>query len=484
MNTQATSISNIREEMVGVSDRRFKRTLRVSQYHRGVLGWWLLDSMCAILMVLMAWWLSPAYAVTDPEYFDPNFSLVSTAFLYGLIFPIASHIFGFHNPLMRRDKLAFSLKCVGVAAMAVTVLALMELMVFYTRIGRSILANTFLLSSFGMIAVRVLIWRLSEQNKRKIVVLGSSALSVHLVNLVAKTGIPYQVVPLEDVACVYRPKVMGGEHPLGCFQRGHGLCGRCGIHEIVACYNEETSRHELVGLANSLLSGFQVSDFSSFVERTFFKVPVDQIGPDWFFQINTSGDYALFLATKRLADVLLAVAGTLLSAPLLLLAAVLIKMESPGSAFYSQVRVGQFGRPFKIWKLRSMCNDAEKQGAQWASKSDARVTRIGRILRTTRIDEVPQFFNVLRGEMSFVGPRPERPEFVTRLGKEIQFYEQRHLLKPGITGWAQINYPYGATIEDARNKLKYDLYYIKHASLLLDIQTILRTIGAVMKGAR
>jgi lipopolysaccharide/colanic/teichoic acid biosynthesis glycosyltransferase len=152
--------------------------------------------------------------------------------------------------------------------------------------------------------------------------------------------------------------------------------------------------------------------------------------------------------------------------------------------FYSQVRVGQFGRPFKIWKLRSMRSDAEKHGAQWAQQHDARVTRIGLFLRKTRLNEVPQFFNVFRGEMSFVGPRPERPEFVSGLAKEIPFYQQRHLLKPGITGWAQINYPYGATTADALNKLEYDLYYIKHASPLLDFQTILRTIGAVMKGAR
>jgi exopolysaccharide biosynthesis polyprenyl glycosylphosphotransferase len=252
----------------------------------------------------------------------------------------------------------------------------------------------------------------------------------------------------------------------------------------VVCRSGETPPQELLGLSHSLLSGFQVSEYSSFVERTFFKVPVEQIGPDWFFQINSSGDYVLFLGAKRLADIVLAAAGMVLTAPILFLTAVLIKLESPGAVFYSQVRVGQFGRPFKIWKLRSMRNDAEKHGAQWAQKHDARVTRLGRVLRLTRLDEVPQFYNVLRGEMSFVGPRPERPEFVSRLAQEIHFYQQRHLLKPGITGWAQINYPYGATTEDARNKLKYDLYYIKHASPLLDVQTVLRTIGAVMKGAR
>jgi lipopolysaccharide/colanic/teichoic acid biosynthesis glycosyltransferase len=174
----------------------------------------------------------------------------------------------------------------------------------------------------------------------------------------------------------------------------------------------------------------------------------------------------------------------LLTAPLVAAAAILIRLGSPGPVLYSQTRVGRFGQSFKIWKLRSMRMGAERDGVQWASKNDGRVTRIGRNLRLTRLDEVPQFYNVLRGEMSIIGPRPERPEIVEDLAKEIPFYKHRHILRPGITGWAQINYPYGASKDDALNKLEYDLYYIKHASILLDLQVLLRTIGVVMKGAR
>jgi len=155
-----------------------------------------------------------------------------------------------------------------------------------------------------------------------------------------------------------------------------------------------------------------------------------------------------------------------------------------GPVFYSQTRVGQFNKPFNIYKLRSMTVNAETKGAQWAGKNDPRVTRIGKIIRKTRLDEVPQFWNILKGEMSLIGPRPERPEFVSMLAKEIPFYSYRHLIKPGLSGWAQINYPYGASKEDSLNKLKYDLYYIKNASFLLDSDIILRTLGAVMKGAR
>ena len=169
---------------------------------------------------------------------------------------------------------------------------------------------------------------------------------------------------------------------------------------------------------------------------------------------------------------------------MILLAALVVKLESKGPAFYSQVRVGRFNRPFRIYKLRTMVNNSETSGAQWATKNDSRITAVGKFLRKTRLDELPQFWNVLKGEMSLVGPRPERPEFVEDLGKEIPFYLQRHLVKPGLTGWAQINYPYGASVEDSYNKLTYDFYYIKNASMGLDLQIFLRTTGTVMKGSR
>jgi lipopolysaccharide/colanic/teichoic acid biosynthesis glycosyltransferase len=168
----------------------------------------------------------------------------------------------------------------------------------------------------------------------------------------------------------------------------------------------------------------------------------------------------------------------MLLSPVLLVAAAAIKLESRGPVFYSQIRSGLHNRSFKILKLRSMRTDAEKDGPKWAAAKDSRVTRIGSILRRTRLDEVPQFWNILRGEMSLVGPRPEQ------LAEQIPYYQQRHLVKPGLTGWAQINYPYGATIEDALCKLRYDLYYIKHASVGLDLQIALRTIGVAMKGSR
>jgi exopolysaccharide biosynthesis polyprenyl glycosylphosphotransferase len=176
----------------------------------------------------------------------------------------------------------------------------------------------------------------------------------------------------------------------------------------------------------------------------------------------------------------------LLTAPIILLFALLVKLDSKGPAFFKQERVGLYGQPFEIIKLRSMRIDAEVDGAQWAQKNDPRVTRLGRFIRKVRIDELPQAWSVLKGDMSFVGPRPERPEFVADLETKMRYYNERHMVKPGITGWAQINYPYGASVEDARHKLEYDLYYAKNYTPFLDLLIILQTLRVVLwpDGAR
>lgn len=185
---------------------------------------------------------------------------------------------------------------------------------------------------------------------------------------------------------------------------------------------------------------------------------------------------------KRGLDIAAATALLLVSAPLMLVAAIAIKLDSPGPVLYRQRRIGCNGREFDMFKFRSMVVDAERNGAQWAAENDRRVTRIGRILRKTRFDEIPQTFNILRGEMSFVGPRPERPEFVRVLEKEIPNYHLRHVVRPGLTGWAQVKYVYGASVDDARIKLQYDLHYIRRFTLLLDIVIMLMTVRVALFG--
>jgi exopolysaccharide biosynthesis polyprenyl glycosylphosphotransferase len=191
-------------------------------------------------------------------------------------------------------------------------------------------------------------------------------------------------------------------------------------------------------------------------------------------------------AIKRAFDICASVLLLALTAPIIAVFAVLVKLDSKGPAFFRQTRVGLYGETFNLVKLRSMRTDAEAGGAQWASKNDPRVTRIGRLIRKLRIDELPQTWTVLKGQMSFVGPRPERPEFVSDLEEQLLYYAERHMVKPGITGWAQINYPYGASIEDARHKLEYDLYYAKNYTPFLDLLILLQTLRVVLwhEGAR
>ncbi|XGC79496.1 sugar transferase [Bdellovibrio bacteriovorus] len=217
-----------------------------------------------------------------------------------------------------------------------------------------------------------------------------------------------------------------------------------------------------------------------FYETHLKKIPLYNIGNDY---VESKNFKIQARPLKRLFDILISGFLLLIAAPVMALVAAIVKLESRGPAIYSQVRTGLNGTTFTIYKFRSMRLDAEKNGAQWASQNDNRVTKVGRFIRLTRLDELPQLWNVLKGEMSFVGPRPERPQFNEMLSTQLPYYDYRHNVKPGITGWAQVLYPYGASIEDAKEKLQFDLYYIRHCSLFLDLKIIFKTV-AIILGAR
>lgn len=233
--------------------------------------------------------------------------------------------------------------------------------------------------------------------------------------------------------------------------------------------------------------GVRVEEWPTFYEKLTGRIFVNGLRPSWFIFSDGFVKTRLTETLKRAFDVVLSLIGVLLSAPLMGLVALLIKLDSPGPVLYRQERVGKDGKIFILNKFRSMRRDAEAMtGPVWAGVDDPRVTRVGHLLRKTRLDEFPQIINVLKGEMSFVGPRPERPHFVAQLQERIPFYSQRHTVKPGITGWAQVKYSYGATIEDALEKLQYDLYYIKNMSILLDFIILMHTVQVVLfgKGSR
>jgi sugar transferase (PEP-CTERM system associated) len=260
-----------------------------------------------------------------------------------------------------------------------------------------------------------------------------------------------------------------------------------GVSEVVLALEERRNALPLKDLLRIKTTGVHVNEFSTFLERETGRVDLDTVNPSWLiFSDGFSSGRMVSSAIKRLFDIAVSLVLLVLTAPLIVLFATLVKLDSKGPAFFRQVRVGLYGQTFSLIKLRSMRIDAEAGGAQWASKEDPRVTRIGRIIRKLRIDELPQAWTVLKGEMSFVGPRPERPEFVDDLEDKLPFYAERHMVKPGITGWAQINYPYGASIEDSRHKLEYDLYYAKNYTPFLDLLILLQTLRVVLwnEGAR
>ncbi len=260
-----------------------------------------------------------------------------------------------------------------------------------------------------------------------------------------------------------------------------------GVSEVVLALEERRNALPLSDLLRIKTTGVHVNDFSSFIERETGRVDLDTVNPSWLiFSDGFSSGRAISGAAKRLFDITASLLLLILAAPVIALFAVLVKIDSKGPAYYRQPRVGLYGQLFDVIKLRSMRTDAEVDGAQFAQENDPRVTRLGRFIRKVRIDELPQTWSVLKGEMSFVGPRPERPQFVAELEEQLPFYAERHMVKPGITGWAQINYPYGANLEDSRHKLEYDLYYAKNYTPFLDLLILLQTLRVVLwhEGAR
>jgi sugar transferase (PEP-CTERM system associated) len=250
---------------------------------------------------------------------------------------------------------------------------------------------------------------------------------------------------------------------------------------VVVALSERRGMFPYKEILDCKLQGIRVEDWPTFYEKLTGKIIIQNLRPSWLIFADGFTRNSLTRTLKRITDILLAAAGLCLALPMIALIAVLTKLDSYGPIFFRQERVGENGRIFTLYKFRTMVQDAEKEtGPVWAQETDPRTTRLGKILRRTGLDELPQMFNVLIGDMSFVGPRPERPHFVAELQEEIPYYAQRLVVKPGITGWAQVRYGYGATVEDAIEKLQFDLYYIKNMSFFLDMLIILSTAHKVL----
>ncbi|MFZ1804176.1 MAG: exopolysaccharide biosynthesis polyprenyl glycosylphosphotransferase, partial [Nitrospira sp.] len=251
---------------------------------------------------------------------------------------------------------------------------------------------------------------------------------------------------------------------------------------VVVCLEDRRSVLPVEQLLDLKAMGIDVRDGHQLFEEVSGRLSIDSLRPSVLVFSNGFKQRMATRIMKRFGDMMVAIGGILVLIPLFLLVAFLIKVDSSGPVFYRQVRVGLRGRPFSIWKFRSMVQDAENAGAQWAQADDPRISRVGWWLRKTRVDEFPQLINVLRGEMSLVGPRPERPVFVQDLRKTIPYYDLRHTVRPGITGWAQVKFRYGASAEDAHMKLQYDLYYVKRLSFGIDMSVLVQTVRVMLLG--
>jgi len=330
---------------------------------------------------------------------------------------------------------------------------------------------------FGAVAVRYLLHLVIGKPSR-VLILGAGARAQDLARSIEQDG---------EAACELLGFVEAGkQEPRSSGRVFSGdvahVAERLGADAVVVACEDRRAHLPVDALMRCRLSGRNVYEDASFSERVLRRLPVNQLRQsDLIYADELQLSKARAFA-KRLLDLLAACTLALLAAPVMLVVAALVKLDSKGPLFYSQERVGLRGKVFKITKFRTMRTDAEKAGAQWAQKNDPRVTRVGKWLRLCRLDELPQLFAVLSGDMTLVGPRPERPVFVSQLTEAIPFYALREAVKPGVTGWAQIRYPYGASVEDAKNKLEYDLYYIKNGSLFLDLSILFHTVRHVLLG--
>ena len=345
-----------------------------------------------------------------------------------------------------------------------------------------------IIATFLLVLMRMLLGSMFDGAvfKRRIMVLGAGARADRIRRLEKRRGAGFLVVGYVGMR--------DGEHAIpeainrSAIYNLADYVVRMGASEVVLALEERRNAIPMSDLLRIKTTGVHVNDLSTFLERETGRIDLDSVNPSWLiFSDGFSSGRRLSSMSKRLFDVVVSATLLLLTFPIIGFFAMLVKLDSKGAAFYRQQRVGLYGEEFQIIKLRTMRTDAEIDGnAVWAEKDDPRITRLGYWLRKLRIDELPQCWTVLKGDMSFVGPRPERKQFVADLEKELRYYAERHMVKPGITGWAQINYPYGASLEDARHKLEYDLYYAKNYTPFLDLLILLQTVRVILwpDGAR
>ena len=421
------------------------------------------------------------FADTD-RFVDELFRHAPDAAIFVIVFMLTMHAVGVYRHESLADTRVMFLRLCASFLIGFIVIGAVQYTIPSIELWRSALGIAILLSLTEIVCFRIMARRVvtSHVLKRRVLVLGAGGRAARIEALELKRQSPNFVgvgfIQMNSEAIRVAPgRVLGQAQDLV------RVAEKLDVDDIVVAVEDRRKEMPVNDLLHLKLSGMDIAEFSTFWEKETGRVDLDTVHPSWMIFSDGFGGTAATRLLKRGFDLAVSLAFLMLTLPVLAATALLIKLDTRGPIFYRQERVGQHGRPFMLLKFRSMVTDAERDGVpQWAGSGDARVTRVGRVIRQTRIDEIPQVFNVLLGDMSFIGPRPERPFFVQELAAKIPYYAERHRVKPGITGWAQINFPYGASVEDAKQKLEYDLYYIKNHSIFLDCIILLQTARVVL----
>ncbi len=463
------------------------RTVRSSRKTLAIRTLWLTELCVLIFSVVAAARLRFHADPSALKHFTAD--IAARALLVAVCITGAMLAFGLYQAYVRHSRLDLLLRIGLSFALGGIALLVLYYVAPVAYIGRGVLAMSLLIGMGAVLGVRYLVSQLSaaEMLKQRVLIYGAGN-NANLINTRLRRKSDRQSFNVLGFVPASGQPVVVDEAML--IRTDETLCSvadRLNVDEIVIAPDERRGGMPMEQMLNCVQQGVLVTDLSTFFEREAGMVQLNIVDPSWLV-FSGGFDYSTpRRLTKRFFDLLAGGALLLVIWPVMLLVALAVKLESKGPVIYRQIRVGEHGRHFEMVKFRSMRVDAESDGvARWATKDDDRSTRLGKLIRKTRLDELPQLFLVMTGEMSFVGPRPERPQFVEMLNSEIRYYDVRHSVKPGLTGWAQLRYPYGASVRDANEKLKFDLFYVKNHGLVFDLMIMLQTVEVVLfgRGAR
>lgn len=451
-----------------------------------VLLW--LAELCLLMLAVMSAARLRFLNNSDGYELFLQFALVR-GLLVAVFITVAMAAFGLYQVHVRHNRMDFVLRLVLSFAFGGIGLLVLYYLVPPTYIGRGVLAIALALGLVGVAALRMILQHVFRTDvfRRRVLVLGAGKNADLINSRLRRRSDRQSFVVLGFVPVPGQPVQVPEELLVRTDFALSDLAEWLQVYEIVVAPDERRGGLPMEEMLKCAQRGITVTDLSTFFEREAGMVTLSVVDPSWLV-FSGGFDHSMpRRLSKRLFDLVAASALLLIAWPVMLVVALCVWLESGSPILYRQTRVGEGGRDFELVKFRSMRNDAEPDGlARWASSDDDRSTRVGRFIRLARLDELPQVFNVLRGEMSFVGPRPERPQFVDMLSQEIRYYSIRHCMKPGLTGWAQLRYPYGASVRDAEEKLTFDLFYVKNHGLVLDLMILLQTVEVVLfqRGSR